>query len=99
MRPLCRRPLEALITFYFVNVIEFRRQFPEIFTLACGATRTVFSAATYRSTKSQTGGPSVPSLTLAQPVTTYSFFGSIGLPDFSWVIAEMRRPIGLTMLI
>jgi hypothetical protein len=39
-------------------------------TLVLGAIRTVFLAVMYLSTKSHTGGPSVPSLTLAQPATT-----------------------------
>ncbi len=38
-------------------------------TAVVGATVTVFLRATYFSTSSQTGGPSVPSFTLAQPAT------------------------------
>src|SRR3954447_15161521 len=68
---------------------------PTTFTALPGATLTVFFAATYRSTISHTGGPSLPWLTLAQPATAYSRAASIGLPLLMWVRSEMRLPIGL----
>src|SRR5262249_39625953 len=69
-------------------------QVPTTRTARFSAMLTVCRRATYRSTSSHTGGPSVPWLTLAQPATVYSLAGSIGARLLRWVIALMRLPTG-----
>ncbi len=55
---------------------------------------TVPASLKWASTTSQIGGPSVSSLTEAQPATTYSRDASIGSPVARCVIAPIRSPIG-----